>query len=92
MKKERVTASEKMKTITKPKTVIDLGKDLPIFSAVSNVDLENLNLSITTNIKDLLPPLIQQIREIRNQIFAPNTRTQNQTLIMIIQILYMIKI
>ena len=49
MKKERVTASKKMKTITKPKTVIDLGEDLPIFSAVLNVDLENLNLSITAN-------------------------------------------
>ena len=59
MKKEHVTASKKMKTITKPKTVIDFGKDLTIFSAVSNVDLENLNLSITTNIKDLLAPLIQ---------------------------------
>ena len=57
MKKEHVTASKKMKTITK--TVIDFDKDLTIFSAVSNVDLENLNLSITTNIKDLLAPLIQ---------------------------------
>ena len=59
MKKERVIASKKMKTITKPKTVIDLGEDLPIFSAVSNVDLENLNLLITANIKDLLAPLTQ---------------------------------
>ena len=66
MKKERIIASEKMKTITKPKTAIDLGEDLPIFSAVSNVDLENLSLSITTNIKDLLAPLIQQIRVIRD--------------------------
>ena len=66
MKKERVIASKKMKTITKPKTVIDLGEDLPIFSAVSNVDLENLNLSITANIKDLLAPLTQQIRELRD--------------------------
>ena len=67
MKKEHVTASKKTKTetITKPKTVIDPGKELPIFSAVSNVDLENLNLSITKNIKDLLAPLIQQIRETR---------------------------
>ena len=54
MKKERVITSKKTKTITKPKTVIDLGEDLPIFFEVSNVDLENLNLSITTNIKDLL--------------------------------------
>ena len=68
MKKEHVTASNKAKTeiIAKPKTVIDLGEDLLIFSAVSNVDLENLNLSIATNIKDLLAPLIQQIREIRD--------------------------
>ena len=66
MKKDRVIASKKLKTITKPKTVIDLGEDLPIFSAVSNVDLENLNLSITVNIKDLLAPLTQQIRELRD--------------------------
>ena len=55
-----------MKAITKPKTVIDLGEDLPIFFAVSNVDPENLNLSITANIKDLLAPLTQQIRELRD--------------------------
>ena len=66
MKKKRATASKKTKTITKPKSVIDLGEDLLIFSAVSNVNLENLNLSTTTNIKDLLAPLIQQIREIRD--------------------------
>ena len=66
MKKERVIASKKMKTITKPKTVIDLGEDLPIFSAVSNVDLENLNLSVTANIKDLLAAITQQIREVRD--------------------------
>ena len=30
------------------------------------MDLESLNLSITTNIKDLLAPLIQHIREIRD--------------------------
>ena len=63
MKKKRVTASKKTET-TKPKTVIDLSKNLPIFSAVSDVDLENLNLSITTNIKHFLAPLIQQIRRI----------------------------
>ena len=63
MKKERVTASKKTKTIPKPKTVVNLGED---FSAVSNVDLENLNLSITTNIKDFLASLFQQIREIRD--------------------------
>ena len=51
----------KTETITKPKTVNDLGEDLPIFSAVSNVDLENLNPSITTNIKDLLAVFIQYI-------------------------------
>ena len=42
MEKERAIANKKIKTITKPKTVIDLGEDLPIFSSVSNVDLENL--------------------------------------------------
>ena len=66
MKKEPINASKKMKNITKPKTVIDLDEDVPIFSAVSNVDLENLNISITANIKDLSAPLIQQIREIRD--------------------------
>ena len=66
MKENPVKASKKMKTITKPKTVIELDEDVPIFSAVSNVDLENLNISITINIKDLLVPLIQQIREIRD--------------------------
>ena len=66
MKKNPVNASKKKKAITKPKTVIDLDEDVPIFSAVSNVDLENLNISITANIKDLLVPLIQQIREIRD--------------------------
>ena len=35
-----------MKTITKPKTVIDLGKNLRMFSAVSNVDLESFNIYI----------------------------------------------
>ena len=63
MKKNSVNASKKTKTITKPKTIIDLDEDVPIFSAVSNVDLENINISITANIKDLLAPLIQQIRE-----------------------------
>ena len=66
MKKEHVTASKKTKAITKPKTVIDLDKDLPIFSAVSDVDQENPNVSITTNIKGPLAPLIQQIIEIRD--------------------------
>ena len=66
MKKEHINASKKTKTITKPKTVINLDEDLPIFSAVSNVNLENLNISITANIRDLLAPLIQQIREIRD--------------------------
>ena len=37
-----------------------------IFSAVSKVDLENLNLSKTVNIKDLLVPITQQIREFRD--------------------------
>ena len=65
MKNERVTSSKKTEAITKPKTIINFSEDLPIFFAVSNVDLENLSLSITTNMKDLLVPLIQQIREIR---------------------------
>ena len=59
MTKIPVNASKKTKTVAKPKTVIDLNEDVAIFSAVSNVDLENLNISITANIKDLLAPLIQ---------------------------------
>ena len=58
MKKKCATASKKTETITKPKTVYNLDEDLPIFSEVSNVDLQNLNLLITTNIKNLLAPLI----------------------------------
>ena len=66
MMKERVIASKKMKTIAKSKNVIDLGEELLIFWAVSRVDLENLNLSITANIKDLLAPITQQIWELRH--------------------------
>ena len=68
IEKERVTASKKTKTetITKPTTVIDLDEKLPLFSAVSNVDLKNLNQSTTRDIKNLLAPLIQQIREMRD--------------------------
>ena len=66
MKKERITASKKTETITKPKTIINLDEDLPTCSAVSNVDLENYNLSISANIKDLLALLIQQIGDIRD--------------------------
>ena len=73
MKNERVTSSKKTETITKPETIIDFGEDLPIFFSVSNVDLENLNVSITTSIKDLLVPLIQQIRKIRDSL---NLRTK----------------
>ena len=73
MKKERVTASKKTKTIAKLKTAIDLGEYLLNFSAVSNVDLENLNLSITTNIKYLLAALFQQIKEIKDFV---NLRTK----------------
>ena len=51
MKKERIIASKKMKTITKPKTVTDLGEDLPIFSGISNVDLENLKGAEATCVK-----------------------------------------
>ena len=65
MKKERVIASKNMKTITKPKTVISLGEDLLIFSAVSNVYLDNLILSKTANINDFLAPLTQQITKLR---------------------------
>ena len=60
MKKESVTACKKTKTITKLKTLIDLGEDFPIFFVVSNVDMENLNLSITATIKDLVAPLISK--------------------------------
>ena len=55
-----------MKTITKPKAVFDIDYDLPIFSAVSNVDIENVNFSITANIKDHLARLTLQIREVRD--------------------------
>ena len=60
MKKESATACKKTKTITKLKTFIDLGEDFPIFFVVSNVDMENLNLSITATIKDLVAPLISK--------------------------------
>ena len=60
MKKESATACKKTKTITKHKTFIDLGEDFPIFFVVSNVDMENLNLSITATIKDLVAPLISK--------------------------------
>ena len=60
MKKESVTACKKTKTITKLKTFIDLGEDFPIFFVASNVDMENLNLSITATIKDLVAPLISK--------------------------------
>ena len=73
MKKKRVTASKKTKTITKLKTVIHHSENLPIFPAGSNVMEENINLSITMNIKDLLARLIQQIRAIRD---FPNIRTK----------------
>ena len=43
-----------------------LAENYQFFSTVSNVDLENLNLSITTNITDILTPLIQQVREVRD--------------------------
>ena len=55
-----------MKTITKPKTIIDFGEDLPVFSAVSNFDPENLNLSITVNVKYLLAPPTLQLSELRD--------------------------
>ena len=65
MKKVWVTASKKTKIIAQTKIAAIIGKKLPIFSAVPNMDVENPNLSIITNIKDLLTPPIQQIREIR---------------------------
>ena len=39
VKKRRISTNRKTKTetITKPKNFIDLGKELPIFSVVSNV-------------------------------------------------------
>ena len=57
---------QKLKLLKNQKIFIDLGEDLQNFCAVSNVDLENLNLSITTNIKYLLATFFQQIREIRD--------------------------
>ena len=64
MKKKRVATNKQTKTeiITKPKTVIDLAEDLPIFLQLLNVDMDSLNLSITTIVKDLSKPLIQEIR------------------------------
>ena len=68
MKKKRVATNKQTKTeiITKPKTVIDLAEDLPIFLQLLNVDMDSLNLSITTIVKDLSKPLIQEIRETRD--------------------------
>ena len=51
------TRKRKLKLLQSQKNVIDLAEELPIFSAVSNADLENLNVSITRmDIKDLLTP------------------------------------
>lgn len=46
MKKEHVSTSKETKTefTTNPKKVIDLDQELPIFSAISNGNLKNLNL------------------------------------------------
>ena len=48
IKKERDSGSKKTKieTIGEPKDVNDLGGESPIFTAVTKVDLENLNLLI----------------------------------------------
>ena len=54
--------------------LLTLAKNYQFFSAV---DLESLNLSITTDIKDLLTLVIQQVREP----YTPNICTQKQTLI-----------
>ena len=56
----------KKRKLSQNQKLLSISEDLPFFSAVSNVDLENLNLSITVNIKDLLAPLTQQIRELRD--------------------------
>ena len=75
MEKEHAIASKKIKTITKQKTVIDLGEDLPIFSSVSNVDLENLNLSINANIKDLSAnQRVKRFSKSLHQIYGPKTK------------------
>ena len=63
-------------TAKKPRNIIDLSEELSIFSAVSNVDLENLNLSIITNIKDLLNTAF--LASQRDRFSKPSRRTQNQ--------------
>ena len=65
--------------------LLTLAKNYQFFSAV---DLESLNLSITTDIKDLLTLVIQQVREP----YTPNICTQKQTLIVTFLILLAIKI
>ena len=57
---------QKKRKLSQNQKLLSILEDLPFFSAVSNIDLENLNLSITVNIKDLLAPLTQQIRELRD--------------------------
>ena len=76
MKTERVSASKKAKKRCQ------LGEELPIFSATSNVDLYNLNLSVTTNIRNLLTPFIQQARRKRfskppHQMYGPKPNLNN---------------
>ena len=75
MKKERVTASKKAKTITKPETVIDHGEDLPICSAVSNVDEINnhecqrsLSTAYSANQRD------ERFSKSSHQIYGPKTK------------------
>ena len=65
--------------------LLTLAKNYQFFSAV---DLESLNLSITTDIKDLLTLVIQQVSEP----YTPNICTQKQTLIVTFLILFAIKI
>ena len=79
MKKNPANASKKTKTITKPKTVIDLDEDVPIFSAVSNVDLENPNISITDQQRSLSTTYSANQRDKRfskpsHQMYGPKTK------------------
>ena len=66
MKKSRQCKQENKNYYKTKNCYLSRRRCVPIFSAVSNVDLENLNISITAYVKDLLVPLIQQNREIRD--------------------------
>ena len=62
MKKECIIASKKNENYHKTKNCYRFRRRFTIFFC----SLENINLSITVNIKDLLAPLTQQIRELRD--------------------------